>query len=78
MSIRPTYSEDGTTGEKCIRHSRDEKRAWPKYDVQTGEEEDGARGKEREKSYGSKHWGRVRSIPRIHRQVKNFLQKGIG
>eukprot|EP00965_Chrysotila_dentata_P193457 6175783-Pleurochrysis_carterae.AAC.4 len=35
-------------------------------------------GKERERTYGINHWGRIRSIPRIHTQVKNFLQKGIG
>eukprot|EP00965_Chrysotila_dentata_P076460 2524952-Pleurochrysis_carterae.AAC.3 len=40
-----------------------------------GEEDE--KGK-KEKTYGIKHWSRVRSIPRIHAQVKNFLQKGIG
>eukprot|EP00965_Chrysotila_dentata_P188753 6172930-Pleurochrysis_carterae.AAC.2 len=38
-----------------------------------GEKEGG-----QEKIYGIKHWGRVRSVPRIHIHVKNFLQKGIG
>eukprot|EP00965_Chrysotila_dentata_P031842 1061851-Pleurochrysis_carterae.AAC.1 len=31
-----------------------------------------------EKTYGIKHWGRVRTIPTLHKQVKRFLQKGIG
>eukprot|EP00965_Chrysotila_dentata_P261309 6214210-Pleurochrysis_carterae.AAC.2 len=47
---------------------------------------DGGKGKEveevgggkQEKTYGIKYWGRVRTIPRIHLRVKNFLQKGIG
>eukprot|EP00965_Chrysotila_dentata_P237753 6202101-Pleurochrysis_carterae.AAC.5 len=30
------------------------------------------------KIYGITHWGRVRSMPRIRIQVKNFLQMGIG
>eukprot|EP00965_Chrysotila_dentata_P089145 2943601-Pleurochrysis_carterae.AAC.3 len=46
--------------------------------VETGGKEEGEGGKERERTYGIKHWGRARSIPRIHIQVKNFLQKGIG
>eukprot|EP00965_Chrysotila_dentata_P141826 4687742-Pleurochrysis_carterae.AAC.1 len=33
---------------------------------------------EKEKTYGIKNWGKVRTIPRIHKQVKNFLQTGIG
>eukprot|EP00965_Chrysotila_dentata_P262098 6214469-Pleurochrysis_carterae.AAC.1 len=40
--------------------------------------EDGVGDIEKEKTYGIKHWGRVRTIPRIHIQVKNFLQTGIG
>eukprot|EP00965_Chrysotila_dentata_P200734 6180140-Pleurochrysis_carterae.AAC.4 len=32
----------------------------------------------KEKTYGIKDWGRVRTIPRIHKQVKNFLPAGIG
>eukprot|EP00965_Chrysotila_dentata_P078654 2592327-Pleurochrysis_carterae.AAC.1 len=31
-----------------------------------------------EKTHGIKHWGRVRTIPRLHMQVKSFLQKSIG
>eukprot|EP00965_Chrysotila_dentata_P198294 6178695-Pleurochrysis_carterae.AAC.5 len=30
------------------------------------------------KTYGIKHWGRVRTIPRVNQQVKSFLQTGIG
>eukprot|EP00965_Chrysotila_dentata_P210573 6185972-Pleurochrysis_carterae.AAC.1 len=33
---------------------------------------------EKEKIYGMKCWERVRAIPRIHTQVKQFLQMGIG
>eukprot|EP00965_Chrysotila_dentata_P261083 6214132-Pleurochrysis_carterae.AAC.3 len=32
---------------------------------------------EKAKTYGIKHWSRVRTIPRIHTEVKNFLQMGI-
>eukprot|EP00965_Chrysotila_dentata_P256886 6212707-Pleurochrysis_carterae.AAC.2 len=32
----------------------------------------------KEKTYGIKYWGRMRTIPRIHMKAKNFLQKGIG
>eukprot|EP00965_Chrysotila_dentata_P047935 1590136-Pleurochrysis_carterae.AAC.2 len=46
--------------------------------ITTWGKEEGEGGKGRERTYGIKHWGRVRSIPRIHIQVKNFLQKGIG
>eukprot|EP00965_Chrysotila_dentata_P172982 5708927-Pleurochrysis_carterae.AAC.1 len=31
-----------------------------------------------EKTYGIKHWGRVRAIPRLHKQIKRFLQSGVG
>eukprot|EP00965_Chrysotila_dentata_P035784 1190910-Pleurochrysis_carterae.AAC.1 len=45
---------------------------------QAERQEDGDRRLERERTYGIKIWGKVRTIPRIHEQVKNFLQKGIG
>ena len=54
------------------------KKLWPEYSTHIGRKEGGKRGTEREKTYGIKHWGRVRSVPKIHTQVKNFLQKGIG
>eukprot|EP00965_Chrysotila_dentata_P020395 675971-Pleurochrysis_carterae.AAC.1 len=54
------------------------KRLWPEYNTHSGGKEERKRRAEREKTYGIKHWGRVRSIPKIHTQVKNFLQKGIG
>eukprot|EP00965_Chrysotila_dentata_P257955 6213056-Pleurochrysis_carterae.AAC.1 len=43
---------------------------------------DGKRGweagkRKRERTYGIKHWGRVRTIPRIHLQVKNFCKWGL-
>eukprot|EP00965_Chrysotila_dentata_P134433 4445922-Pleurochrysis_carterae.AAC.1 len=31
-----------------------------------------------EKTYGIKHWGRVRTVPKLHKQVKRFLQAGVG
>ena len=40
--------------------------------------EEGDRRLEKERTYGIKNWGKVRTIPRIHKQVKNFLQTGIG
>eukprot|EP00965_Chrysotila_dentata_P092445 3050850-Pleurochrysis_carterae.AAC.4 len=51
---------------------------WHEYDAQAERKEDGEGIKERERTYGIKHWGRVRTIPRIHIQLKNFLQMGIG
>eukprot|EP00965_Chrysotila_dentata_P147610 4873491-Pleurochrysis_carterae.AAC.1 len=55
---------------------------WPKttgYDNQE-QKGKGKGGKEggRENTYGIRHWGRVKSIPKIQIQVQNFLQKGIG
>eukprot|EP00965_Chrysotila_dentata_P045972 1527741-Pleurochrysis_carterae.AAC.1 len=44
------------------------KRVGHEYDAQARGKEDGEGGKERERMYGIKHWGRVRSIPRIHIQ----------
>eukprot|EP00965_Chrysotila_dentata_P078212 2578404-Pleurochrysis_carterae.AAC.1 len=40
--------------------------------------EEGDRRLEKERMYGIKNWGKIRTIPRIHKQVKNFLQTGIG
>eukprot|EP00965_Chrysotila_dentata_P109719 3625806-Pleurochrysis_carterae.AAC.1 len=40
--------------------------------------EEGDRRLEKERRYGIKNWGKVRTIPRIHKWVKNFLQAGIG
>eukprot|EP00965_Chrysotila_dentata_P152724 5047824-Pleurochrysis_carterae.AAC.1 len=31
-----------------------------------------------ERTYGIKHWGRIRTTPRLHKQVKRFFQTGIG
>eukprot|EP00965_Chrysotila_dentata_P166506 5497495-Pleurochrysis_carterae.AAC.1 len=54
---------------KRVRHEQDE---------QTEGKEDGKGRFEREKMYGIKHCGKVRTIPRMHKQVQKFLQKGIG
>eukprot|EP00965_Chrysotila_dentata_P188184 6172581-Pleurochrysis_carterae.AAC.1 len=48
------------------------------HEAKKGGKEEGEGGRERERTYGIKHWDRVRSIPRIHIQFKSFLQKGIG
>eukprot|EP00965_Chrysotila_dentata_P142000 4694008-Pleurochrysis_carterae.AAC.1 len=48
------------------------------HNPQTEGTEEGEGRTEKEKTYGIKHWGRVRTIPRIHLQVKKFLQMGIG
>eukprot|EP00965_Chrysotila_dentata_P105285 3477306-Pleurochrysis_carterae.AAC.1 len=32
----------------------------------------------KEKTYGIKHWGRVRTIPKLYERVKSFLQTGVG
>eukprot|EP00965_Chrysotila_dentata_P234798 6200384-Pleurochrysis_carterae.AAC.4 len=58
-------------GGKCVRHSRVGKReVWPEYCIQIGRKEDRERGKEREKTYGIKYWGRVRSVPKLHTQFQ--------
>eukprot|EP00965_Chrysotila_dentata_P037893 1260144-Pleurochrysis_carterae.AAC.1 len=57
------------TWRKKLRHEHDEQ--------EEGKEEGNGR-LERERTYGVKHWGKVKTIPRIHKQVKNFLQMGIG
>eukprot|EP00965_Chrysotila_dentata_P160723 5307321-Pleurochrysis_carterae.AAC.2 len=54
---------------KRVRHEQEE---------QAEGIEDGDGRLEREKTYGNKHWGKVRAIPRIHKQVQKSLQKGIG
>eukprot|EP00965_Chrysotila_dentata_P255865 6212362-Pleurochrysis_carterae.AAC.8 len=54
------------------------KGVWHEYDAQAEGKEDGDGRIERVRTYGTKHWGRVRTVPRIHIQVKNFLQMGIG
>eukprot|EP00965_Chrysotila_dentata_P078228 2578809-Pleurochrysis_carterae.AAC.7 len=48
------------------------------YEAQTGGLED-AEGEEKERGHMELNtgWGGARSIPRIHIQVQNFLQKGI-
>eukprot|EP00965_Chrysotila_dentata_P124228 4106610-Pleurochrysis_carterae.AAC.1 len=43
-------------------------RVWRGYNAQAMGKEDGKREKERDRTYGIKHWGRVRTIPRIHKQ----------
>eukprot|EP00965_Chrysotila_dentata_P179566 5929032-Pleurochrysis_carterae.AAC.1 len=54
------------------------KRVRHEYDGQVEGTEDGDRRLEREGTYGIEYWGKVRTIPRIQKQVKNFLQMGIG
>eukprot|EP00965_Chrysotila_dentata_P217036 6189738-Pleurochrysis_carterae.AAC.2 len=48
------------------------------YDEQGAGKEEGKERIEREKTHGIKYWGRVRTIPKIHKQVRKFLQTGIG
>eukprot|EP00965_Chrysotila_dentata_P043248 1437183-Pleurochrysis_carterae.AAC.1 len=48
------------------------------YDTQAGGTEEWEGKVEKERTHGIKHWGRVRTIPRVHIQVKNFLQMGMG
>eukprot|EP00965_Chrysotila_dentata_P189257 6173221-Pleurochrysis_carterae.AAC.2 len=48
------------------------------YVEQAEGKDDGDGRQKREKTYGIKHWGKVRTIPKIHKQVKNFLQMGVG
>eukprot|EP00965_Chrysotila_dentata_P064495 2138581-Pleurochrysis_carterae.AAC.1 len=40
--------------------------------------EDGKREIEREKTYGIKHWGRVRSVPKIHIQMISIKTPDMG
>eukprot|EP00965_Chrysotila_dentata_P146613 4841328-Pleurochrysis_carterae.AAC.2 len=49
---------------------------WHDYDAQAGGIENGEGRLEKERTFGIiKLWGRVRTIPRIHTQIKNFLQE---
>eukprot|EP00965_Chrysotila_dentata_P237788 6202129-Pleurochrysis_carterae.AAC.1 len=48
------------------------------HNTQEVRTEDGEGSIEKKRMYGIKHWGRVRTIPMIHIQVKYFLQEGIG
>eukprot|EP00965_Chrysotila_dentata_P225839 6195026-Pleurochrysis_carterae.AAC.1 len=66
---RGKMSKAFQTWKKMVKHEPDE---------QTGGKEDESGRLERERTYGIKHWGKVRAIPRMHIQVKNFLQMGIG
>eukprot|EP00965_Chrysotila_dentata_P210441 6185881-Pleurochrysis_carterae.AAC.2 len=43
---------------------------WHDYDAQAAGMEDGEGRIEKERTYGIKHWGRVRTMPRIHIQFK--------
>eukprot|EP00965_Chrysotila_dentata_P103234 3408014-Pleurochrysis_carterae.AAC.1 len=52
-----------------VRHEGDE---------QVEGKEEGDRILERERTYGIRYWDKVRTIPRIHEQVRNFLPTGIG
>eukprot|EP00965_Chrysotila_dentata_P234061 6199967-Pleurochrysis_carterae.AAC.1 len=54
------------------------KRVLHELDEQAEGKEEGEERSEKEKTYGIKYWGKIRTIPRIHKQVKDFLQKGIG
>eukprot|EP00965_Chrysotila_dentata_P003566 116958-Pleurochrysis_carterae.AAC.1 len=47
-------------------------------DEQVEGKEEGDRRLEKVRTYGIKNWGKVRTIPQVHEQVKNFLQMGIG
>eukprot|EP00965_Chrysotila_dentata_P041383 1372679-Pleurochrysis_carterae.AAC.1 len=44
------------------------KRVWHEQDEQEGGEKDEDGRIEKEKTYVIKHWGKVRTIPRIHKQ----------
>eukprot|EP00965_Chrysotila_dentata_P236587 6201405-Pleurochrysis_carterae.AAC.2 len=52
------------------------KRVWHEYEADPEGKEDGEGRIERGRTYGIKHRGRVRTIPKILIQVENFL--GIG
>eukprot|EP00965_Chrysotila_dentata_P178039 5881394-Pleurochrysis_carterae.AAC.1 len=50
---------------------------WQDYHIQAGGIEEGEGRTEKERTYGIKYWGRDRTIPKVHIQVKNFLQMRI-
>eukprot|EP00965_Chrysotila_dentata_P250376 6209408-Pleurochrysis_carterae.AAC.2 len=63
-SVQKRWDNRGTMN-KAFQRWR--KRVW--YEYQATGKEDGKREKESERTYGIKHWGRVRTIPRIHKHT---------
>eukprot|EP00965_Chrysotila_dentata_P004599 149832-Pleurochrysis_carterae.AAC.1 len=53
------------------------KRLRHEFDEQGEGKEEGKERLEREKTYGIKYWERVRTIPRIRKQVKKFCKRGL-
>eukprot|EP00965_Chrysotila_dentata_P096742 3197289-Pleurochrysis_carterae.AAC.3 len=53
------------------------KRLRREHDEQEEGKEEGNGRLERERAYGIKHWGKVRTIPRINKQVGIFCKWGL-
>eukprot|EP00965_Chrysotila_dentata_P114591 3787462-Pleurochrysis_carterae.AAC.1 len=68
MNIRPVYNEDGTTGKKCTKYFRGGGKGYGTNMMHRRREKRMGREEKREWTYGIKHWGRVRTIPKIHIQ----------
>eukprot|EP00965_Chrysotila_dentata_P254733 6211980-Pleurochrysis_carterae.AAC.2 len=68
----------GQQGKMHGAFQRWRKGVWREYDTQAEGKEEREGRIERKRTYGIKHWGRVRTISRIHIQVRNFFQMGIG
>eukprot|EP00965_Chrysotila_dentata_P246550 6207228-Pleurochrysis_carterae.AAC.1 len=74
-SVQRRWDNRGNTLEMFTRWKRNAGYKQDGLDEEQGKEiEEG----KKKKTYGIKYWGRVRTIPRILRKAKNFLQKGIG
>eukprot|EP00965_Chrysotila_dentata_P129613 4285053-Pleurochrysis_carterae.AAC.1 len=82
MNIKSRYKKDGTTGETLGNMNKAFQRWKTKIKYESKErvdgKEEGDRKLEKVRTYGIKNWGKVKTIPRIHKQAKSFLQTGIG
>eukprot|EP00965_Chrysotila_dentata_P078440 2584455-Pleurochrysis_carterae.AAC.1 len=79
MNTEPVFNEGGITEVLQLKPSRNGRKSstQPGHNIAQGQgDKDEERNKE--KTHGIKHWGRVRTIPRIHKQVEKFQQRGIG
>eukprot|EP00965_Chrysotila_dentata_P008179 267169-Pleurochrysis_carterae.AAC.1 len=51
---------------------------WESNDKKGKKKTRGRGRRKRGQSYGIKHWGRIKTIPKILTQVQRFLQTGVG
>eukprot|EP00965_Chrysotila_dentata_P147350 4864394-Pleurochrysis_carterae.AAC.1 len=79
-SVQRRWDNKGKTLKLFMRWKRNAGYGRGEHDPNRGKgvEVKETEGGKTEKAYGIKHWGRVRTVPRMHLRVKHFLQKGIG